>query len=92
MGIASAILIQLGPDGVWIWLTSLISQFWLAFSPGLAGHRPKFSTNSVLVLDNGIAVSLKDHNGAELSDSNFYGKESSSRMRGKKKLMTSNLS
>ena len=44
------------------------------------------------MLDNGIAVSLKDHNGAELSDSNFYGKESGSRMRGKKKLMTSNLS
>lgn len=67
-------------------------SFGLPSRQGWQVTAPEISTNSVLVLENGIAMSLKDHNGAEMSDSNFYGKESGTRMRGKKNLMASNLS
>ena len=45
---------------------------------------PKKLTNSVLVIESGIAMSMKDRNGTEMSDSNFYTKENGIRIRGKK--------
>ena len=44
----------------------------------------KFFPNLDLVLESGIAMSMKDHHGTDMSDSIFYAKENGIRMRGKK--------
>ena len=53
---------------------------------------PKNLTNSVLVIESGIAMSVKDRHGAEMSESNFYAKENGIRIRGKKNQGLSQLS
>ena len=45
---------------------------------------PKNLTNIVLVIESGIAMSMKDRNGTEMSESNFYTKGNGIRIRGKK--------
>ena len=53
---------------------------------------PKKLTNSVLVIESGIAMSIKDRNGTEMSESNFYTKGNGIRIRGKKNQGLSQLS
>ena len=58
--------------------------FWFIFLPKEEASVSKFFTNLDLVLESGIAMSMKDHHGADMSDSNVYAKENGIRMRGKK--------
>ena len=70
-----------------LWLIDQISRLSLLFGSSFAiegSQSSKILSNLDLVSESGIAMSMKDHLGADMSDSNIYGKENGTRMRGKK--------
>ena len=80
-------LSQLGASrsGDWLIKFSRLSLlFWFIFLPNQKASVSKFFPNLDLVLESGIAMSMKDHHGTDMSDSIFYAKENGIRMRGKK--------
>lgn len=70
------------------WLINQFSRlsllFWFIFLPNEEASVSKFFSNLDLFLESGIAMSMKDHHGTDMSDSNVFAKENGIRMRGKK--------